>query len=108
MINEHHCCCSSNNKTNPAEENRLGLNRFALVFRWVARGAALYFILLIAAQWIMFFSSPIPNMDYRWGLLSTAAYVVLGALSWAVSTALSLALQRLAMLPVKQEAGETK
>ena len=98
MNNEESCCCGSTN-ADPEQANRLMMGKLTVMFRWVARGAALYFALLIVAQWVMFFSAPAPAGDYRWGLLSSLAYLVLGVVSWSVFTALSLIMYRLLILP---------
>lgn len=103
MTNEESCCCCSSDSATPEEANRARMAKLAVAFKWIARGAVLYFALFIVAQWALFFTSPnfanAGTNDYIGGLLSSIAYAVLGGLSWAVFTALSLILSHLLILP---------
>lgn len=102
MTNEEPCCCSSV-KASPEEAKRACMSKLSVAFKWIARGAVLYFALFIVAQWVLFFTSPnfatATTNDYIGGLLSSVAYAVLGGLAWAVFTAFSLILSHLLILP---------
>lgn len=109
MEETEHCCCG---QAAPDAEtaNRKCLCRLIVAFKWVGHLAAFYFLLMIVAQWVMFFSAPadMPQSGIWWGLLSSLAYAVLGAVLWALFTGFSLALERLLIISPAQQCGEGK
>lgn len=106
-MEENHTCCCGESKQDAEAANRKCLSRLVVVFKWVARLAAVYYLLMVVMQWVAYFTQPAMQMqDYRWGMVNSLAQLVIGVVAWSVFTGFSLVIERLLMM--SQCCGEEK
>lgn len=106
-MEENHACCCGESKQDAEAANRKCLSRLVVVFKWVARLAAVYYLFMVVMQWVIYFSHPeMPNQGFGWGIVNSLAQLLIGAVAWFVFTGFSLVIERLLMM--SQCCGEEK